>query len=278
MKKFLKFCLAAALLFACAAAGWAGDKSGELAVTFFDVGKGDCILLRQGGHAMMIDTGFEETEASVEASLDRLGVKSLDCLLLTHYDKDHVGGAAGLLEKLDVKRVCGPDYVARGEAYDEFLAALEERDLRLETVRKQTAFRLGGLEVVFYPPLPHEGMVPNDYSVICSVKFGERRLLFLGDATELRMGDFLPFAGGRCDLVKLPHHGLWLSKSVNFRRLLTLTKPQYCVATNSAQYPLSPGSRLVLEIFRVRALETRDGPVNLLSDGRNLLVTQPQAR
>jgi competence protein ComEC len=277
MKKFFGFCIAAALLLVYAASGWAGDQS-ELSATFFDVGKGDCILLRQGGHAMMIDTGFEDTEPSVAASLDRLGVKHLDCLLLTHYDKDHVGGAAGLLEKLDVKRVCGPDYIAHGEAYNEFLAALEERDLRLETVRKQTEFRLGGLDVVFYPPLLHEGMVPNDYSVICSVKFGERRLLFLGDATELRMGDFLPFAGGRCDLVKLPHHGIRLSKSVNFRRLLTLTKPQYCVATNSVQFPLSPGSKLVLEIFRVRAFETQNGPVNLLCDGKGLRLTQQSAR
>lgn len=277
MKKFLRCCMAAALLLVCAASCWAGERN-ELSVTFFDVGKGDCILLRQGGSAMMIDTGFEKTETSVAASLDEMGVRKLDCLLLTHYDKDHVGGAAGLLERFDIKRVCGPDYIARGETYNEFLAALEERGLRLETVRKQTAFHLGGLEVVFYPPLQHEGMVPNDYSVICSVKFGERRLLFLGDATELRMGDFLPFAGGRCDLVKLPHHGIWLSKSVNFRRLLTITKPQFCVATNSAQFPLSPGSRLVLEIFRVRTLETKDGSVNLLCDGRNLLVTQQPAR
>ena len=77
----------ALFLFGAAAAEPAGDP---LRVTFFDVGKGDCILVSRGGCSVMIDTGYAETADNVAAAMRQQGIDHLDALILTHYDRDHV--------------------------------------------------------------------------------------------------------------------------------------------------------------------------------------------
>ena len=152
MLKYLRLCsVLAAMLLLCQAAAFA-EGGGQLEITFFNVGAGDCILLRQGEHSMMIDTGYEATEPAVAASLDAMGVKSLDCLLLTHYDEDHVGGAPGLLASFDVGEVYGPDYRGKSREYQNYEAALKTSGVRSTILKKEASFTVGSLDVVLYPP------------------------------------------------------------------------------------------------------------------------------
>ena len=268
--------LALFVLFGGAPAAFA-QGGGQLEITFFNVGAGDCILLRQGEHSMMIDTGYEATEPAVAASLDAMGVKSLDCLLLTHYDEDHVGGAPGLLASFDVGEVYGPDYRGKSREYQNYEAALKTSGVRSTILKKEASFTVGSLDVVLYPPQKRPGMVPNEYSVFCSVTFGSRRFLFTGDALDQRMTDFASALDGRCDFIKLPHHGMFLAKSAIFRRLLSLAKPKYGVITNSPQFPITSDLALMLEIYRLQTLETKNGYIVVKSDGDSIEMYQPEA-
>ena len=75
-----------------------GESEAEtLSVTFFDAGKADAILVRTGEHALLIDTGLNKNGAALVDALRAAGVQSLDVLLITHFDKDHVGGADSVL-------------------------------------------------------------------------------------------------------------------------------------------------------------------------------------
>lgn len=93
---FLTFCLMLTVLSGCS------QRLPTLTVTFFDVGKGDCILLECDGHAAMIDAGFDNTANDILSALADKGIDTLDFLLLTHMDKDHVGGADKFLENLTI--------------------------------------------------------------------------------------------------------------------------------------------------------------------------------
>ena len=63
-----------------------------LRVTFLDVGQGDSILLETPSARVLVDQG--PPEADVAGQLARLGVRSLSAVVLTHPQRDHVGGAA----------------------------------------------------------------------------------------------------------------------------------------------------------------------------------------
>ncbi|MCC4907229.1 ComEC/Rec2 family competence protein [Microbacterium sp. cx-59] len=81
-------------------------------IAMCDIGQGDAVLLRSAGRVMLVDTGPDPD--LLTGCLDRLGIGRLDVAVLTHFDLDHVGGAAALAGRTDLL-VHGPV----GEAQDE---------------------------------------------------------------------------------------------------------------------------------------------------------------
>ena len=72
---------------------------GTLTVTVLDEGKADCILIQESSvGAMLIDTGTRESASAILEFLRARGIDTLETLLLTHMDKDHIGGAAAILQ------------------------------------------------------------------------------------------------------------------------------------------------------------------------------------
>ena len=109
------------------------DKSvpldvGELEVTFFDVGKADSIILRAEDSTVIIDCGEKGDGKEMVSYLEENDVDTVDYLIITHYDKDHVGGAAKVINKLDVKNVLAPDYEEKSEEMDKYNKALAAKN------------------------------------------------------------------------------------------------------------------------------------------------------
>ncbi|MDO5562869.1 MAG: MBL fold metallo-hydrolase [Synergistaceae bacterium] len=251
----------------------------QLQITIFNVGKGDCILLRQGGKAMMIDTGYIETAPMVLSKLKDMGVISIDCLLLSHYDKDHVGGAGQIITELPVGEIYGPNYTKDKKAYRKYVEALKDKNIAPHILTEGAVkFHIGGIGVALYPSIMSEGMVSNDYSVICVVTFGEKRFVFMGDATDKRMTDFLRVCGPKYDFMKLPHHGMFLRNSAPFKELLKTTNPEYCVITDSPEYKDNKGLLLMLDVYGTKkTCQTRHGEISLTSDGQTITMEQTPA-
>ena len=66
---------------------------------------------------MVIDTGEEDDGPDLVEFLQKRSIRELEALIITHYDKDHVGGADTLLEHIPVKKVYVPEYVGTGSEY-----------------------------------------------------------------------------------------------------------------------------------------------------------------
>ena len=98
----------------------------ELQVTFFDVGKSDAILVEQSGYRMLIDTSFDDQADVLLDYFADHGIDTLDYLIITHFDKDHVGGADKILESVSVARVILPQYEKESKQYAQFMEALEQ--------------------------------------------------------------------------------------------------------------------------------------------------------
>ena len=85
---------------------------------FFDVGQGDASLIRTESGCVLIDTGTNLSEDTLAASLEWLGVRRIDCLILTHAHEDHIGGADRILRDFDVRAVIARDTGERRRAGD----------------------------------------------------------------------------------------------------------------------------------------------------------------
>ena len=145
-----------------------GSKAGDdrLSVTFIDVGKGDCILIENDGSYAMIDTGYEETVSAVMKVLDEKGINTIDHLIITHYDKDHVGGAAALLGKYDIKKIYLPAYEGSSKYYSAIVSAIEAGTAEKAAISQDTDFALSDKKICFLVP---------------QIGLGQRNLLGRGD-------------------------------------------------------------------------------------------------
>ena len=89
---FIFFC-GGIFLYGCAEkSGENGETShplevGQVKVTFFDVGKGDAILVETLGHSMLIDSGYDDTSGILLSYMEEQSISDLDYLVLTHLTK-----------------------------------------------------------------------------------------------------------------------------------------------------------------------------------------------
>ena len=85
-------------------------KNPALTITALPVGKADALILKTDDWAAMIDTGEERDGSYIRETLEAAGIDHLNLLLVTHFDKDHVGSAAELLGTVGADQVLMPDY------------------------------------------------------------------------------------------------------------------------------------------------------------------------
>ena len=88
-----------------------------LTVVFPKLGAADCAILKETSCTVVIDTGESGDGAAILDVLEAYGRESIDLLVISHYDKDHVGGAAELLASMPVERVIGSAYPKDSEEY-----------------------------------------------------------------------------------------------------------------------------------------------------------------
>ena len=88
----------------------APTKADEMKVHFIDVGQGDSTLITCGDHSMLIDTGDDSKGTTIQNYLKKQKVETLDYLILTHPDADHIGGAPVIITKFNINKVFMSDY------------------------------------------------------------------------------------------------------------------------------------------------------------------------
>lgn len=75
---------------------------GTMEVHYIDVGQGDSTLIKCNGHSLLIDAGDNSKGTTVQLYLKKQGVESLDAVIWTHPDADHIGGADVIVTKYDI--------------------------------------------------------------------------------------------------------------------------------------------------------------------------------
>jgi competence protein ComEC len=237
--------------------------------TVLDVGQGDSLLLQVREGAVLVDQG--PPEAEVDDQLRRLGVRKLALLVLTHPQRDHVGGAAEVLEHVGVERVLDPAIPNHNPDEQAALAAARKRRVPIIQARAGTAFRLGGLRLrILWPDGPgRPGEDPNLRATVIVASYGKVDVLLTADAES---DVTLPLNPPPVEILKVAHHG---SADEGLARLLELTHPDVavisCGRNNDYGHPTPSTVATLAETSDLEVFRTdQDGRVVVDTDGRRI--------
>ena len=274
--------IAAALLYEPVKKWW-GIGSGtvpvtdgsKLQVSYIDVGQGDATLICKGDFRMLIDAGDNHAGETVVEYLKNKQIDSLDMVVGTHLDSDHIGGLDTVVEQIPADVVYMPQEDKDTKTYKEVLTALQKRKLSasLPEIGKEYIFE-DNVRLRFLSP-QKKYSDSNNNSLVVQLAFGETRFLFMGDAEEKAEKDIL--ARGydlECDVLKLGHHGSYTATGKEF---LKQANPTYgiisCGTDNAYGHPHAETlAKLEDEDVQVYRTDTM-GTIEAVSDGSNVTLS-----
>ena len=262
MRKLHKLFLCLVLVFTSACFQKAG--SSEMTVTLLNAGKADAILIETGEGTVMIDTGLDENKQELLDELENRNITSLYALIITHFDKDHVGGADVVLANLDVKYVY-TSYEAKDSGdIEEFTQALSQSTAVSSQISGTQTFALGGIRFTVYGASgSYDKDESNNSSLIVTAECGSDSYLFMGDAQDERIREFLSVFHDTVSFLKVPYHG---HKQDALGELAEAVKPQVSAITCSSD---EPGSKELAKTVRI--LEEAGSRVYLTYEGTVML-------
>jgi len=246
-----------------------------LRVDFYNVGKADAMLITlPDGQRILIDAATNAEGKKLVKRFAQEGIDTIDLMIITHFDKDHVGGADKMLEELKVAQVLMPVYEKDSKQYTQFLEAIEESEgtdaVYMESGRT-LEFEAGGAAfLVTSARRTYYGKdEENDFSLVVRMTYGDTRFLFAGDAEEARQKEILMEGNVACDVLKVPYHGRLTDVSPAF---IDAARPQIAFITDDEKEPASEVVMALLDEAGAQVYSARSGDLCVMSDGEKVWV------
>lgn len=213
-------------------------QAGELKMHTINIGHGDAHLLESKGHYMLVDSGKKSAHKTLLAYLENhVEGDTIDYVLATHADTDHIGGFASVFKNYTIKNCfysepMKPLITEEGEDsnYKKFCdAILNEEGLVYDNAYEGQTWTFGDASVkVIYDG--RKGTTYNESSVVIKVACDNKTILMTGDLpTTMETKLMAQKYDFKADILKLGHHGAAASTCVDF---LDKINPQYAVIPN----------------------------------------------
>lgn len=251
------------------------DGQGNMAVHFIDVGQGLAILVQSGGENLLYDGGNRSHADEVVQYLKNQQVETINYMISSHYDEDHLGGLVKCLDNFEVGHVLGSDYVHTSDLFNTFMNTATAHAIIVEypSVGDTYEFGTGSFTVMAPDGISQNS---NDNSVVIRLVNGNNSFMFMGDAEETSEQDMISTGMNLdCDVLSLGHHGSASSTSWD---LLEAASPSWavisCGLNNSYGHPTAETmgklSDMDIPVFRT----DDQGTVIALSDGNTISWNQ----
>lgn len=268
-----------------------------LEVNFFDVGEGDSILIKMPGqNQVLIDGGSNKDIVEKIAAEMPFFDREIEMVILTHPDKDHIGGLFEVLESFKVGKVLMPKIIGEKkekELYVSFKKLVEKEgaEIIFAKERQKISFLHGKTSVkddfvfpqffILWPEENFESKDTNDFSIVAKLSFGDIDFLFAGDAPEkieqrLLAKNFewekIEKFDLESEILKIGHHGSKYSTGEYFLEEVSPELAVISVGKNSYGHPaprvLNLLSKCDIEILRT----DKNGDIKIISDGRKYQI------
>lgn len=193
----------------------------------------DCCIMISDGSCLVIDTGEEADGPHIAEILKSKGIETINCLILSHPDNDHIGGASLLADTFDIEMAIMPYYGKYRLIYTNLLNKFTEHGTEQIFPAKESGLSVGELMLTVYPPEKNYYDQDNDYSLAVLVEHGNVKMFFPGDAEKVRLKELSTVSLPEIDLLKVPHHGRSSSASSDF--IQKMSAPVAVVNSSSAE-------------------------------------------
>ncbi|HEX8845889.1 MAG TPA: ComEC/Rec2 family competence protein [Pyrinomonadaceae bacterium] len=279
----------------------AGRPDGRLRIDFLDVGQGDAALVTMpDGTTLLVDGGgrprfdrarmnaegsesFERDtrsigEAVVSEYLWWRGLDSVDYILATHADADHIDGLNDVARNFKIRAALVGRAPASDLEFMRFLETARQQNVPVRLVGRGDRLRFGAVEVeVLWPTRAGDRKGPsgNNQSVVLRLRYGHRVFLLTGDIEKETEAAIANEHGGdlHCDVLKVAHHG---SRTSSTDRFVQATQTSFAIISVGLNSVFGHPHQEVLERWRAngaRILTTgQSGTITISTDGIDLRV------
>lgn len=252
--------------------------TGELTVAFLDIGQGDAIFIETpDGVQVLIDGGPDGAVLRALGEVMSVGDRTIDVVVGTHPDKDHVAGLVDVLNRFEAGHIIRTENVNDTAVSEAFDVAIESEGVPVTMARAGQVWQLGvsATLTILSPGSNPSDWESNAASIVAILRYGEIEFVLTGDAPSGIESYLVDQYGATlsAEVLKLGHHGSRTSSSEEF---LAAVSPQYAVVSAGRDNSYGHPHKEVVE--RVRAIGAQlvstaeAGTVVFRSDGARVWV------
>ncbi len=197
--------------------------AGAVVITTVDVGHGTCHIVQHGAYTMMIDGGSKSNldvgSNTLLSMIRKRGITSIDTLVITHADLDHLAGLVDVLRATQVSRILLAKQTMRYQTKPLALVLTEatSRGIPIIEISASWSETIDDLWVGVISPTQDEPYrSSNASSVVMMLRAHGRKILLTGDIDEQKIVEVSRLVGDEIDVLELPHHGQWSNEAQLF--------------------------------------------------------------
>ena len=213
-----------------------GAEKKPLKVHFIDVGQADSIFIDYGNTEILVDAGNNKDGATVSSYIKPYVDYSLDYIIATHPDADHIGGMDVVIRNYEVDKIIDSGFTKNTNTANDYYNAAAAEGCEFVTDNDMTIGIAGEVTLKIIETGDSYGNA-NDNSVVALLTYDGFKLLLTGDmGSSVEDQNLSKFAD--VDVLKVGHHGSRYSTSTAFLRTI---KPESAVISagkgNSYDHP-----------------------------------------
>ena len=255
------------------------NASSLLKVYFIDVGQGSAILVQSNDKNTLIDTGDEKYYNKLDAFLSNNQINSIDQIVLTHNDPDHVGNVDRLIKTRKVGTVIQSKYGYKKNAstkdVKELNAAVSKYHTKTVKVKKGYKSDFGcGMKGEVLSPWKNYKKV-NQTSLVIKLIYKKYSYLFTGDIYSSNEKELIKKYNVKSTVLQIPHHGSYTSSSEAFLKKVNAKYAVIsCGKNNQYNHPRPEAMKRIKKYISNKNLyrTDQDGTILFINDGKKLIV------
>ena len=208
------------------------NKNKDFCIHIIDVGQADSILITtQSNKNMLIDGGDENSAKIIKSYLKNKKVKTLDVVVATHPDSDHIGSLDDIIDNFDVEKIYMPKQTTNSECYINLIDSCNKKNLKVNYLSKDDSFDLDKYTEIYVLSPDYITDNNNSNSIVLNISYKNNNFLFTGDCEESNEMDMInsynleesnemyminSYDLENIDFLKVAHHGSSTSSSLEF--------------------------------------------------------------
>ncbi|MYL58508.1 MBL fold metallo-hydrolase [Virgibacillus halodenitrificans] len=260
------------------ASSYAKERQMDMEVHFIDVGQGDSILIKTPQNKnILIDGGPPDAGERIVSYLKKEGIKSIDLLVVTHPDVDHIGGLPHVMGQIPIKKIVDSGKLHTTRTYGKYVRQIRKQEIPVQIAKIDDQLKVDSELKIQILNAFEKMKTNNQSSIVLKLTYNKMDFLLMSDVEIEQEKEFIKKHNLQAEILKVAHHGSNTSTSLGF---LKEVSPQVAILTYSKQNDYGhPVDRVIRNLTKVNSFiysTAAFGNIVIRTDGINYLVEPEQ--